>query len=134
MSGMNGKSWIVTLVSKEWQYSCSGTWSVVVTEFCNGWVVYPIWVINFSFVINLETLCYIPSKMSFTQAYGSILLPFIQNYKDAKNEKAWNGVVETATNAILNHRNLLEEQGLDLPQNLKAVCPTTLLFSFHWQG
>jgi hypothetical protein len=69
--------------------------------------------------------------MSFTQTYGSILLPFIQNYKDAKNKKAQKGVVETATNAILNHRNLLEEQGLDLPQNLKAVCPTTLLFSFH---
>jgi hypothetical protein len=41
--------------------------------------------------------------MSFTQACGSILLLFIQNYKDAKNEKAQKGVVETATNAILNH-------------------------------
>jgi hypothetical protein len=69
--------------------------------------------------------------MSFTQAYGSILLFFIQNYKDAKNEKAQKGMVETANNAILNHKNLLEEQGLDLPQNLKAVHPTTLLFSFH---
>jgi hypothetical protein len=69
--------------------------------------------------------------MSFTQAYGSILLSFIQNYKDAKNEKAQKGVMKTATNAILNHRNLLEEQGLDLLQNLKAIRPTTLLFSFH---
>jgi predicted lipid carrier protein YhbT len=69
--------------------------------------------------------------MSFTQTYGSILLLFIQNYKDAKNEKARKGVVETATNAILNCRNLLEEQGLDLPQNLKAVHLTTLRFSFH---
>jgi hypothetical protein len=62
--------------------------------------------------------------MSFTQAYGSILLSSIQNYKGAKNKKAQKGVVETATNAILNCRNLLEEQGLDLLQNLKAVCPT----------
>jgi hypothetical protein len=69
--------------------------------------------------------------MSFTQAYGSILLLFIQNYKDAKNEKARKGMVKTATNAILNRRNLLEEQGLDLPQNLEAVHSTTLLFSFH---
>ena len=39
---------------------------------------------------------------------------------------------ETATNAILNSQNLLEEQGLDLPQDLKAVCPTLLflLLSF----
>jgi hypothetical protein len=72
--------------------------------------------------------------MSFTQAYGSILLPFIQNYKDAENEKARKGVVETATNAILNRRNLLEEQGLDFLQNLKAFCPITLLFFFHCQG
>ena len=34
--------------------------------------------------------------------------------------------METATNAILNSQNLLEEQGLDLPQDLKAVCPTLL--------
>ena len=65
--------------------------------------------------------------MTFTQAYGKILLPFVQNYKSAKNEKAWKGIVETATNAILNSQNLLEEQGLDLPQDLKAVC-STLLF------
>jgi len=60
--------------------------------------------------------------MSFTQAYGNILLPFVQTYKDAKNEKARKGVVETAANTVLNSRNLLEEQGLDLPQDLKAVC------------
>jgi hypothetical protein len=59
--------------------------------------------------------------MSFTQAYGSILLPFIQNYKDAKNEKEQKGMVEIATNAILNHRNLLEKQGLDLPQKFKGL-------------
>ena len=42
------------------------------------------------------------------------------------------GVVETATNTILNSQNLLEEQGLDLPQDLKAVCSTllSLLLSF----
>ena len=65
--------------------------------------------------------------MSFTQAYGKILLPFVENYKSAKNEKAQKGVMETAINAILNSQNLLEEQGLDLSQDLKAMCPTLLL-------
>ena len=70
--------------------------------------------------------------MTFTQAYGKILLPFVKNCKNAKNKKAQKGVVETATNTILNSQNLLEEQGLDLPQDLKAVCPTLLflLLSF----
>ena len=38
--------------------------------------------------------------MTFTQAYGKILLPFVENYKNAKKEKAWKGVMETATNTI----------------------------------
>lgn len=67
--------------------------------------------------------------MSFTQAYANILLPFVENYKSAKNEKARKAVLETATKTILNSRNLLEDQGLDLPQDLKAVC--VLLYSFH---
>ena len=35
--------------------------------------------------------------MSFTQAYGKILLPFVENYKSTKNKKAQKGVMETAT-------------------------------------
>ena len=70
--------------------------------------------------------------MTFTQAYRKILLPFVKNYKNAKNKKVQKGVVETATNTILNSQNLLEEQGLDLPQDLKAMCPPllSLLLSF----
>lgn len=68
--------------------------------------------------------------MSFTDAYGSILLPFVENYKTAKNEKARKGVVDTAANTILNSRNLLEEQGSDLPQDLKAVCDILLIYFF----
>jgi hypothetical protein len=59
--------------------------------------------------------------MSFTQVYGNILLPFVENYKNAKNEKARKAVVETATTAVLNSKNLLEEKGLELPQDIKAV-------------
>lgn len=66
-------------------------------------------------------------QKSFTQVYRNILLPFVENYKVAKNEKARKGVVETATNAILNSRNLLEEKGLELPQDLKAVCCSLLI-------
>lgn len=64
--------------------------------------------------------------MTFSQAYGNVLLPFVENYKGAKNEKARKGVIETAANTVLNSRNLLEEQGLDLPQDLKAVCPASV--------
>jgi hypothetical protein len=67
--------------------------------------------------------------MSFTQAYGNILLPFVENYKTSKNEKARKAIVETAVNTILNSRNLLEEQGLDLPQDLRAVRPILILLS-----
>lgn len=86
---------------------------------------------NSSFFFKLQALRPITFKMSFSQAYGNILLPFVQNYKDAKNEKARKGIVETATNTVLNSRNLLEEQGLDLPQDLKAVCPAPV-FSFSF--
>ena len=65
--------------------------------------------------------------MSFSQAYGNILHPSVKNYKSAKNEKAQKAVMETATNTILNSRNLLEEQGFDLPHDIKAVCPTLLM-------
>jgi hypothetical protein len=68
--------------------------------------------------------------MSFAEAYGNILLPFIENYKAGKNEKVRKAVVETAANTILNSRNLLEEQGLDLPLDSKAVC-VLLLYPFH---
>ena len=69
--------------------------------------------------------------MSFTEVYGSILLPFVEKYKTATNDKARKGVVDTAANTILNSKNLLEEQGSDLPQDIKAVCITFLIaFSF----
>jgi hypothetical protein len=60
--------------------------------------------------------------MSFTKAYGNILLSFVDNHKGTKNKKVQKVVVETAANTVLNGRNLLEEQGLDLPQDLKAMC------------
>ena len=69
--------------------------------------------------------------MSFTDVYGNILLPFIEQYRTAKNEKARKRVVDIAANTILGSNNLLEEQGSDLPQNIKAVCLTFLVvFSF----
>lgn len=67
--------------------------------------------------------------MSFTEVYGSILLPFVEKYKTAKNEKARKGVVDIAANTILHSKNLLEQQGSDLPQDIKAVCLTFIVFS-----
>jgi hypothetical protein len=59
--------------------------------------------------------------MTFTQVYGSILLPFIKNYEGTKNEKGRKAVVSNAAKAIQNSRNLLEEKGDSLPKDLEAV-------------
>lgn len=60
-------------------------------------------------------------KMNFSKAYGSILLPFVDEYKTAKNEKGRNGVVKNAVDAVTEGRNLLEDEGVDLPKDLKTV-------------
>lgn len=60
-------------------------------------------------------------KMNFSKAYGSILLPFVNEYKAAKNEKGRNAVVKNAVDAVTEGKNLLEDEGIDLPKDLKTV-------------
>lgn len=92
---------------------------------CDRTFVYPIGQV-FLFLQQLQRDSIVYQQMSFTQVYGNILLPFVKNYNNSKNEKARKGVVEIATNAVLKSRNLLEEKGLELPQDLKAVCPSLI--------
>jgi hypothetical protein len=58
--------------------------------------------------------------MAFGDIYSSILLPFAKSYK-AKNEKGRAQVVKDAMDAVLKSRDLLEDQGGNLPKDLKTV-------------
>jgi hypothetical protein len=59
--------------------------------------------------------------MSFSEVYGDILLPFVEKYKEAKNEKNRAQVVKNAADAVSSSSQLLENQGVDLPKDLKSV-------------
>ena len=60
--------------------------------------------------------------MTFGKVYGSILQPFIEKYKEAKNEKGRTTIINNAVDAVTTFRGLHEDLGDELPTNLKAVC------------
>ena len=64
--------------------------------------------------------------MSFSELYGAVLSPFIKKFKLAKNEKEKKAIVKSASAAVSSKKELLEEGGDDLPEDLQAVCS-----SFH---
>lgn len=70
------------------------------------------------------------SPMSFSKVYGSLLLPFIENYKEAENQKGRSAVVKNAVDAVSNAKDLLEEQGGNLPKDLRTVCVSFLMILF----
>ena len=70
-------------------------------------------------------------SMSFTQAYTDILLPFVKSYKAAKNEKNRALVVKNAADAVSKSSHLLEDQGVDLPKDLKTVCHFSFSILLH---
>lgn len=59
--------------------------------------------------------------MTFSEDYGGILLPFVEKYKAAKNEKARKAVLKTAADAVLKSRDLLEDDVTELPKDLPTV-------------
>lgn len=59
--------------------------------------------------------------MTFSEDYGRILLPFVEKYKAAKNEKARKAVLKTAADAVLKSRDLLEDDVTELPKDLPTV-------------
>lgn len=64
--------------------------------------------------------------MTFSKRFGAILSPFVNNFKDAKNEIGRKAVVKNAVDAILMSRNGQEDAG-DLPKDLQTVA---LFFMF----
>jgi hypothetical protein len=58
--------------------------------------------------------------MAISEVFGEVLFPFVESYKDAKNEKNRALVVKNAADAVLKSSHLLEE-GLGLPKDLKTV-------------
>lgn len=59
--------------------------------------------------------------MNFSQEYSDILLPFVENYKNAKNEKERKAVVQKAADAVAESSNLREGEGVALPSDLQKV-------------
>lgn len=59
--------------------------------------------------------------MSLSKVYGDVLLPFVQKYKDARNEKERKAVMKNAAEAVVENRNLLENKGGNLPKDLPNV-------------
>lgn len=72
--------------------------------------------------------------MSFSEVYGDILSPFVEKFKEAKNEKNRAQVVKNAANAVSSSSQLLEDQGVDLPKDLKSVriFSFTILLHCYW--
>jgi hypothetical protein len=59
--------------------------------------------------------------MAFSEDYGGILLPFVEKYKAAKNEKARKAILKTAADAVSKSRDLLEDDATELPKDLPTV-------------
>ena len=59
--------------------------------------------------------------MTFSEAYSKILLRFIDDYREAKNEKGKNEVIKKAVDAVKEGRDLLEETGIVFPKDLNTV-------------
>jgi hypothetical protein len=60
--------------------------------------------------------------MTFSDEYGDLLTPFVENYKAAKNDKERKVVVRNAADALAESKNLQEDQEVDLPKDLPTVC------------
>ena len=66
--------------------------------------------------------------MLFSELYGNLLSPFVQKFKDAKNEKGRKTVVNNAADAVKKGKDL-HEYSDNLPKDLKTVC--NVFYSFH---
>ena len=69
--------------------------------------------------------------MAFSDDYADILLPFVEKYKTAKNEKARAAVVKNATDAVSKSLNLREGEAVKLPKDLPTVRIFLILCLFY---
>lgn len=70
-------------------------------------------------------------SMSFSKSYGGILSPFLEEYKEAKNEKARKEVLKNAAAAVSTSKAVLENAG-DLPKDLQAVRWFIFFINLYW--
>lgn len=77
---------------------------------------------------SLFDIATMTGSMTFSDAYGNVLSPFVKNYKMAKNEKGRNGVLKDAVEAVRKSGEVLEDKGSDLPKDLRTVCFFILAF------
>lgn len=75
----------------------------------------------YSFTLSKSNISAITVSMSFCDAYASLLEPFLKSYKGAKNIKERTTVIKNAADAVLKSSNLLEDKGLELPNDVKTV-------------
>lgn len=70
-----------------------------------------------------SNLIYIMSKASFefVDVYSEVLLPFLEGYKQAKNEKTRAHFVKDAREAVLKSNAVEEDRAINLPKDLKTV-------------
>jgi hypothetical protein len=59
--------------------------------------------------------------MSLSKVYGVILLPFVQQYKETRNERERKKIIKNAAEAVVENGNLLEDRGGNLPKDLPKV-------------
>jgi hypothetical protein len=60
--------------------------------------------------------------MTFSDDYAVFLLPFIEKYKNAQNQKGRKEVLRNAAEAVMKNSNLREDKTVDLPKDLPTVC------------
>ena len=65
--------------------------------------------------------------MTLSKVYGNLLSPFVEKYMAVKNEKGRAAVVKNAADAVLENSNMMEDQGADLPKDLRKVCASLSL-------
>lgn len=75
--------------------------------------------------------CHFQFTMSFIKVYSDVLTPFVVKYKEAKNEKGRAAILKNAADAVLESKNLLEDNGGALPKDLKGV--RFILFSVNFR-
>jgi hypothetical protein len=59
--------------------------------------------------------------MTFTEDYATVLQPFVDEYRIAKNENARKAVVQDAADAVSKSSDIREDGGDELPKDLKTV-------------
>lgn len=94
------------------------------------WFSFSLTSFDVSNILNSPNLTQIPQiTMSFAKVYSSVLSPFVDNFKNAKNEKARKVVLSDAAAAVEAHKNSQEDSG-ELPENLSKVCLIHSAFIF----